>query len=406
MDKLSSQCPVPVVDTRVADSDGLAASSDGSRLPSGSATPFEGVVDLVHSADAVAKIVNEQGEAAVKRLMEAVQASIELNKLRAENVIARVKDKTESKSEDDEKARLLIQMLEDPECRDLEPVPSELQGQSGIYFMKEKKSGRIRAVVKPEGEGHGQLHHPGGNASPFGDLRQRPDNPDSDVPFNEELAGFVAKELGCDGIIPTTTIGIGYSESFHLVTDGSPGEHKVEDVVRVKLCSIQEYVPNTKPLESFYDADHEPLHVSFDPQSYERACIICWIIGEEDGNSGGFLIGFRGRIYKVDSGLAFGYKNGELVNRLVDFQQADYVLSEESIKIVEAIDLDKLLRCGRRMKDSGKSVESIAAFIGRGLALQDFVKNGKKTIREINDYINKNFDGGDKFNPSKKSGRR
>lgn len=278
------------------------------------------------------------------------------------------------------------------------------RGVSGSYFLSDDEGNR-RYVVKPLDEDAGCIHNEG-YATPFIDSPLRANIPLYRGALREVLAYQVALILGVGSIVPKTELGIFTSPLFHDFSEGiDPDErpHYLEKCGLAdleKLCSVQEYVPDSKSLfealQEFQVAglSDEEIEQRIDFRDFEEANILIWTTYDTDGHSGNFLVYPKGvdeigneilGIKKIDNSLAFPDKNQQLRNNLSYLPHANKTLSEEAKAKIRAVNVEALIQQFELM-----GLESaVPALVERIKKLKELAETPEITIKEINKAMSK-----------------
>jgi hypothetical protein len=267
-------------------------------------------------------------------------------------------------------------------------------GSGGAYLLKDANN-TPRFVVKPNDEDILCLNNRKKCASPLVDsqLRIRADIPTYESAQNEALASDIADLVGLNQIAPKTVLVILENDSFHLFTDQVSGPFK-EDLIpekgKEKLCSAQEFIPNSEDLLDYtkrMSAARTPCQ--FDQSDFEMANIFTWITGDQDGHSGNYRTYEKENrvqgLKKIDNGLICGEgnQNNYIVNGLATFkEEMNQPLSEEGRKLIADIPLEKIQD---KMRFYEKSEASIQLLQKRVETLKALVQgNSEITLAEIN----------------------
>lgn len=277
--------------------------------------------------------------------------------------------------------------------------PNEDRGVSGSYFAVDENGNRLY-VIKPLDEDAGCIHNKGW-ATPFLDSPLRQNMPLYRSSMREVLAYEIAKLIGVGSIVPKTVFAILESEKFHDLNDEvSVDEMKrfleiVGDVDKEKLCSVQEYVQNSKSLfEAIHDLEaaglnDEEIANRFDQVDFEDANILLWTTYDTDGHMGNFLVYPKGfdsigneilGLKKIDNGLAFPEKNKQLRNNLSYLPNAKRELSDAAKAKIAAIDVDSL---AAQFENLGLD-SAVPALKERIAKLQELAQQPNITIKELN----------------------
>lgn len=298
-----------------------------------------------------------------------------------------------------EKYRILAQYF-----TDLHLEPNENRGVSGSYFAVDETGHRLY-VIKPLDEDAGCIHSQGW-ATPFLDSPLRKNMPLYYSSMREVLAYEIAQLIGLESIVPKTVLAIIESEQFHDLSEGVSADEKkrfwetLGDVDTEKLCSVQEYVQNSKSLfEAIQDLQQaglsdEEIANRFDQADFEDANILLWTTYDTDGHLGNFLVYPKGfdaigneilGIKKIDNGLAFPEKNQSLRNSLSYLPNANRELSEAAKAKIQAIDLNALKA---KFEKLGLDF-AIPALLERIGKLQELAQQPNMTIKELNTAMTK-----------------
>lgn len=276
-------------------------------------------------------------------------------------------------------------------------------GISGSYFLKDK-SGQIRFVVKPLDEDIGCIHNPKGFATPFKTSPIRNNMSLYSSAFREAAASQFARTAGISSIAPCTVLAILQSDRFHTLGDDvslteiARFKERCGEADREKLCSVQEYIPNSKKLgealQEFQAAGllDEEIAARIDASDFEEANLLIWLTYDTDAHAGNFLV-YPKRIdaigneilgiKKIDNGLAFPEKNQQLRNHLAFLPNASQTLSaslKEKIASLDANRFDELLR----YHNLDASAPALAQRIGK---LKELASRPGITIRQINSEL-------------------
>ncbi len=287
---------------------------------------------------------------------------------------------------------------------DFRVEPNGSRGVSGSYFLVDDE-GQKRYVVKPLDEDAGCIHSDG-FASPFDSSPFRSNMPLYLSSMREVLAYLTAQSIGVDSVVPKTVLAILESDQFHDFSQGiDPDELQryleyCDPADREKLCSVQEYVQNSKSLfEALHELEMESLSDDeianrFDQSDFEDANILLWTTYDTDGHMGNFLVYPKGvdeigneilGLKKIDNGLAFPDKNQQLRNNLSYLPNAKRELSEVGRAKIAAIDIDLLAKQFEQM-----GLESaIPAMRERISFLQQIAQQPGITLKEINTVMSK-----------------
>lgn len=283
------------------------------------------------------------------------------------------------------------------DSRNLEPITD---GISGSYFLTDEK-GIKRFVVKPIDEDGGCLNNHKGSATPFEMSPFRDHMPLYRSSLREGLTYQIAASIRVTNVAPRTVLAIMQSDSFYDFSDGvslkeiSNFEESCGKATREKLCSVQEFIPNSKTLfEALHDLQMAGLSdaeiaARFDQSDFEDANILLWTTFDTDGHSGNFLV-YQKRIdeigneilglKKIDNGMSFPEKNKQLRNHLAHLPNAKIPLSEQAKAKIAALDIDRL---SDQMRAFGLE-SAIPALQQRIPLLKEYAARPGITIKEIN----------------------
>lgn len=275
-------------------------------------------------------------------------------------------------------------------------------GISGSYLLFDV-DGMPRYVVKPIDEDIGCLNNRKHFASPYIENIIREYIPLYLSAMRETLAYEVARHIGVGGVVPHTALAILECDAFYDQLDGiHPSEReRYESLIgslpiREKLCSVQEFVPNSKTLfEGLQDLQslglsNDEIEQRIDQSDFEDANILLWTTFDTDGHMGNFLVYPKSSdaigneilgIKKIDNGLAFPEENTQLRNNLVYLPNARQPLSKAALAKIEALSIASLENALMQFGLDG----SIEAMKERLTFLKDLVKEHPDlSIQEIN----------------------
>lgn len=275
-------------------------------------------------------------------------------------------------------------------------------GVSGSYILTDK-NGEAKFVIKPLDEEAGCLHNPKDYATPFKTSPLRSDFLLYDA--SREVASYqFARCLGVESICPKTILAIVQSDQFHdLSDDVSVSEiaryrKNCGETTKEKLCSVQEYIPNSKTLTEVLQElqaaglSDEEIAARFDPDDFEDANLFLWATYDTDGHSGNFLVYVKGidsigneifGLKKIDNGYALPEKNQNFRNHLSYLPNAKLPLSDLAKAKIQAVNVDAL---ADQLRAYGLE-SAIPAMRERISLLKDWAKNPGITIKELNTLI-------------------
>lgn len=284
-------------------------------------------------------------------------------------------------------------------------IPSEFfelshQGISGTYFLKDAQN-QSRFVIKPIDEDIGCLNNGKGFATPYTSSKIRDNMPLYLSSMRETLAYEIACQCKLQNTVPRTVLAIIESSAFHDQLDNvSPEERDryekiVGNRVQEKLCSVQEYVPNSKTLfEALQELQtakltDDEIRARFDQDDFEDANLLLWLTYDTDGHLNNFLVYPKSvdavgneilGIKKIDNGLAFPDKNEELRNNLQFLPNADLPLSSRIRAKIAALSPESLQKT---LRSYGLDSAS-QALVERLTVLKELAKQDTITIGTIN----------------------
>lgn len=285
---------------------------------------------------------------------------------------------------------------------DGELKPNLDRGVSGSYIFMDE-AGNPLYVVKPLDEDAGCIHSDG-FATPFSMSPLRANMPLYLSAMREVLAYQIAQLIQVGDVVPQTSLGILTSDTFHDFSEQVNLDElkRYLDTVgfadKEKLCSVQEYIPNSKNLfEVLHELQQaglsdEEIGARFDQENFENANLLLWTTYDTDGHQGNFLVYSKGTdavgneilgLKKIDNGLAFPDKNQQMRNNLSYMPNASRLLSEGAKEKIAAIDVDLLAHQFEQM-----GLESaIPALRERVAAMKEAAQRPEITIKEMNQVI-------------------
>ncbi len=280
--------------------------------------------------------------------------------------------------------------------------PNSDRGISGSYIFMDE-AGNPVYVVKPLDEDAGGIHSDG-FATPFLMSPLRANMPLYLSAMREVLAYQIAQLIQVGDVVPKTSLSIFTSDVFHDFSEHVSSDELKQYLDRVgfadkeKLCSVQEYVPNSKNLfEVLHELQQaglsdEEIGARFDQEDFENANLLLWTTYDTDGHQGNFLVYSKGTdaigneilgLKKIDNGLAFPDKNQQLRNNLSYMPNAHRPLSDRAKEKIAAIDVDLLARQFEQM-----GLESaIPALRERVAAMKEAAQRPGITIKEMNQVM-------------------
>jgi hypothetical protein len=272
-------------------------------------------------------------------------------------------------------------------------------GISGAYFLSDKK-GSEQFVVKPIDEDIGCLNNSKGFSTPYVRSTIRDNMPLYLSSMREALSYEVASQIHVANVAPRTVLAILESSAFHDQIDQIHPDERlryeriVGSSVHEKLCSVQEFIPNSKTLfdglqelQASGLSDQE-IEARIDQQDFEDANILLWTTYDTDGHLNNFLVYPKSSdaigneilgIKKIDNGLTFPEKNEQLRNNLRYLPNANQFLSAAGRDKIAAISIDDLSNQLKRFGLHG----SMDALRQRVAVLKELAQRTDLTLREI-----------------------
>lgn len=277
-------------------------------------------------------------------------------------------------------------------------------GVSSTYFLIDD-AGTPKYVVKPLDEDGGAINSRS-YSSPFHESPYRKNMPLYRIAMREVAAYRLAQKMGIGSIVPKTELSIIESPAFHDFFEGISIEERKRylDICgspdKEKLCSVQEFVPNSKSLlEALQDLQmakltNEEIAERFDQKDFEEANILIWTTYDTDAHSGNILVYPKGvdslgneilGLRKIDNGLSFPDKNESLRNSLIHMPNATLELSLSAKAKILAIDVDSLVSELEQLglESAGKALRT------RISLLKELAQQEHMTIKEINTELSK-----------------
>lgn len=279
----------------------------------------------------------------------------------------------------------------------LKPVA---EGAGAAYFLCNKK-GKTKFIVKPVDEDIFCLNNRKGYVSIQTGYRTRKWVPVYRSAQADVLCYEVAQIINTSTITPKTSMAIVNDDRFydltervgHAYKDGliTKGGHPDKE----KLCSIQEYIEDSKDLFEVLNRFHhmklsdKEIEHAFDQTDFEEANLFLWTTYDTDGHFVNFRVYVKGvdplgreilGIKKVDNGLAFPEKNEQLRNGLVHLPNAKRPLSDPSKEKIRNIDVNAIVNRLRFYEMD----ECVDAFVERIGILKELAERDGMSIYEIN----------------------
>ena len=281
----------------------------------------------------------------------------------------------------------------------ISPCPN---GCGSAYFLYDTND-IPRFVIKPVDEDIYCLNNRKHIACPFigAEFRVRQDIPLYRSAQTDVLCYQVAIALGIPHITPKTEMWILSSQNFYDLSMNLTEADK-DALMKIignpdfeKLCSVQEYVPDSiLMLDKLYEwiekGDEDLMGESVCPQDFEDANLFVWTTYDNDAHPGNFLFYPKEikedqkiiyGIKKVDNGLSFPEKNTDFTNFLMYFDSAKDPLSDRSKEKIKEIPIGDIVK---KMQELELPIPAIAAFVERVRVLQELAKRKGISTYEIN----------------------
>lgn len=273
-------------------------------------------------------------------------------------------------------------------------------GISGTYFLRDKEN-NPRFVIKPLDEEPGCINNPKGFATPFGEKNPlRNYIPLYGSAFREAGASRIATLIGIGSIVPRTELAIFESKGFNDLSDRVESSElpryleNAGSADREKLCSVQEFVANSKTLwEGLHELQasglsDDEIAERFDRQDFEETNLLIWTTYDTDAHGANILVYPKGvdaigneilGMKKIDNGFCFPTENKQLRNNLQHHPCAKFTLSSSTKAKIAAMDPDQIARA---MKEGG--LESAIPAMRERVAYLKELATQDLTIGEIN----------------------
>lgn len=224
------------------------------------------------------------------------------------------------------------------------------------------------------------------------------------APLNDMMIYDLACIIGVGNNVPETAMMMVTNEDFHDVFKKASEEDLAYAIEHgagpddEKLCTVQRFVKNSKPLMEVSDdlweliGDSSALCEQIDQDDFENLNILTWLGDERDGNFGNILATVKGideqgrkqyGLVKIDSTFSFPRQNGGYGNMLVWLSSAEKKLSQRAIDLVNGIDEAAIIE---RMQQLGFPEDCQKATSLRIRTLKDLMSEDL-TIREINQRL-------------------
>ena len=299
-------------------------------------------------------------------------------------------------------------------------------GMGGAYLLSDKH-GNPAYILKPSDEDLMALNNRKCKAtlesgeSQMGTGRVRRGIPLYTTVQAEVLAYQVAKDLGFNHLTPRTAMVIFKSEEFHDIMDNveelkGKDRDKILQTIggeadREKLCSMQEFVPNSIELLEFLSSLQQKSRIedltahqqgdtilrAINQRDFEDCLLFACVVGETDGNCGNYRLlpesvdewgDLTYRMVKVDNALTFTEKNSEFDIFLTEFPQATRLISEQGREFLLQFNEEKINAVIDKMCLFDRSEEAVKAFKTRIRVLKECAAIEDITLKEICNAMN------------------
>ncbi|MFA6917064.1 MAG: hypothetical protein WC222_11750 [Parachlamydiales bacterium] len=232
-------------------------------------------------------------------------------------------------------------------------------GQGGAYFGN-------GVIVKPKGESALEMNNRKGYAAVTTTSRVRDAIPLYQENEREVASYEMAKVLNLGHITPPTVMAIISHESFGDITDRLEPSlqekilHEAGPKDNEKVVTLQHMIQGGTTLVDTLDkweqqslenkAQRSPgeehtradanrfIRETVDQKSFEESSLLCFFLGENDGNVGNFLVvpkdDGKSGIVKIDNGLALPTRNEGFLNNLTELVIAKDKISPEGKAII------------------------------------------------------------------------
>lgn len=274
-------------------------------------------------------------------------------------------------------------------------------GCGSAYFLINSQ-GQPRYVIKPVDEDIFCLNNRKEFGSVFNDTEHRVRD---DIPLyrsaqTDAICSEIAILSGLEGATPKAIMGIFQDQKFYDFTVWIPEVDRESFISmtgipdKEKLCSIQEFIPNSQDLvellHAFYaeGLSDEEIRTRFDQEDFEQVCMFLWLTYDNDGHGGNFRTYVKRtdengkKIYgikKIDNGLSLPEKNTNYINILTWVPNAAAPISDSLKQKIANLPIEKILE---RM-DTYELSTSKDAFIERIEILKRLSSREGITIAEI-----------------------
>lgn len=236
-------------------------------------------------------------------------------------------------------------------------------------------------IIKPIDENIYCLNNPNQCMIPLDENRIRPHIPSCKEALTEACCYEIAR--ACDlPVTPPTFLGIFFHPQFFFFSPSCFQENR-----REKLCSIQQYLPETSSLralieETFLLGEQESLPY-FDKENFADVQLFIWITYDNDAHANNFRVGAQNTLFKIDNALCFPEQNTQFHNFLMNLPQAHTLLSDSIRQKILFLPIEKITQSLTRFQMQSR----IPAFYERIFLLQTLAKDPNVTYYQINDAL-------------------
>ena len=281
----------------------------------------------------------------------------------------------------------------------LEPAK---EGCGGAYVLYNEEHTPL-FIIKPVDEEILCLNNRKSFASPFIDpsFRARDDIPLYRSAQTDLVCYEVAKLVGIEGITPKADIHILTSSVFYDISsayqaDTHPLKDKVGTADNEKLCSVQEYIPDTFPMShqiyQWLSQGYHPARMLglLDPGDFEDTNLLVWMTYDTDAHPGNFLLSKKPcepggtplfHIKKIDNSLSFPEKHSQFMNFLMFLDVEKKPLSAALRDKIRVVPIEQITSC---MANTGMSMASIISFVERAHMIKELAIRPLISIYEMN----------------------
>lgn len=264
-------------------------------------------------------------------------------------------------------------------------------GSAGAYFLLDAE-GEPQFVIKPVDEHIFCLNNPRENSSVYNDEDHR-------VREGIPLYRSAQTDAACWEIATLAGLSTATAPAVLAIVDHPQFYGGALKTGREKLCSVQEYLPHTQKLNELAEGllaqglTPEEIGLQIDQSDFEEACLLTWLIYDNDANSTNFCIYEKseqdsvGRygLKKIDNDLSLPEKHTGYFNVLAYFPNALLVVSEDLREKIARLPVNELLA----VLDRYELLGSKAPFLERLHLLQTLIKTEEISVAEIDERLRK-----------------